>query len=118
MTRLCLAGRFQEASAIQLKYMDFIDALFLDVNPIPIKAAMNLAGYGVGSLRLPLCDMSGGPPGGPAPVHAPAGPAQRLSARAHASFMPGKQGPLLASVPATHALRTQGRPNFCSAARL
>ena len=61
MTHLCLEGRFQEASQIQLKYMDFIDALFLEVNPIPIKAAMNLAGYGVGSLRLPLCDMTNGP---------------------------------------------------------
>ncbi len=61
MTHLCLEGRFQEASQLQLKYMDFIDALFLEVNPIPIKAAMNLAGYGVGSLRLPLCDMTDGP---------------------------------------------------------
>ena len=61
MTHLCLAGRFQEASALQVRYMDFLDALFLEVNPIPIKAAMNLAGYGVGSLRLPLCDMSDGP---------------------------------------------------------
>lgn len=61
MSHLCLDGRFQEAAAIQLKYMDFIDALFLEVNPIPIKAAMNLAGYQVGSLRLPLCDMSEGP---------------------------------------------------------
>ena len=41
--------------------MDFIDSLFLEVNPIPIKAAMNLAGYDIGSLRLPLCDMSDGP---------------------------------------------------------
>ena len=56
MTHLCL-----EAAQLQLKYMDFIDALFLEVNPIPIKAAMNLAGYGVGSLRLPLCDMTDGP---------------------------------------------------------
>lgn len=61
MTHLCLDGHFEEASKLQLKYMDFIDALFLEVNPIPIKAAMNLAGYGVGSLRLPLCDMSDGP---------------------------------------------------------
>ena len=38
--------------------MNFIDALFLEVNPIPIKAAMNLAGYQVGGLRLPLCDMT------------------------------------------------------------
>ena len=58
MTHLCLADRFTEASALQLKYMDLIDALFLEVNPIPIKAAMKLAGYGVGSLRLPLCEMS------------------------------------------------------------
>ena len=61
MTHLCLDGRFEEASQLQLKYMDFIDALFLEVNPIPIKAAMNLAGYSVGSLRLPLCDMTDGP---------------------------------------------------------
>ena len=61
MTHLCLEYRFQEAAQLQLKYMDFIDALFLEVNPIPIKAAMNLAGYGVGSLRLPLCDMTDGP---------------------------------------------------------
>lgn len=61
MTHLCLEGKYEEASALQLKYMDFIDALFLEVNPIPIKAAMNLAGYGVGALRLPLCDMSDGP---------------------------------------------------------
>ena len=43
MTHLCLEGKFFEASDLQLKYMDFIDALFLEVNPIPIKAAMNLA---------------------------------------------------------------------------
>ena len=61
MTHLCLEGKFFEASDLQLKYMDFIDALFLEVNPIPIKAAMNLAGYDIGSLRLPLCDMSDGP---------------------------------------------------------
>ncbi len=60
MTHLCLEGRFGEAGALQLRYMDFIDALFLEVNPIPIKAAMNLVGYDVGSLRLPLCDMSNG----------------------------------------------------------
>ena len=34
--------------------------LFLGVNPIPIKTALNLAGYEVGSLRLPLCAMSDG----------------------------------------------------------
>ena len=61
MSHLCLEGNYEEASRIQIEYMDFIDALFLEVNPIPIKAAMNLAGYDIGSLRLPLCDMSDGP---------------------------------------------------------
>ena len=38
--------------------MDLIDALFTEVNPIPIKAAMNLLGQEAGPLRLPLCDIS------------------------------------------------------------
>ncbi len=40
-----------------LKYLKLINALFIEVNPIPIKTAMNLMGMGVGSLRMPLCDM-------------------------------------------------------------
>ena len=60
MSHLCLEGRFQEAAALQIEYTDLIDALFLEVNPIPIKTALNLAGYEVGSLRLPLCAMSNG----------------------------------------------------------
>ena len=58
MTRLCLANDFEAASKLQLQYMDLIDALFIEVNPIPIKAAMNLLGMDAGSLRLPLCDIS------------------------------------------------------------
>ena len=58
MTRLCLEGDFEAASRLQLQYMDLIDALFIEVNPIPIKAAMNLMGMDAGSLRLPLCDIS------------------------------------------------------------
>ena len=58
MARLCLDNDFEAASKLQIKYMDLIDALFLEVNPIPIKAALNLAGMKVGGLRLPLCDMS------------------------------------------------------------
>ena len=58
MSHLCLKGDFAEASKLQIAHMNFIDALFLEVNPIPIKAAMNLAGYQVGGLRLPLCDMT------------------------------------------------------------
>ena len=41
--------------ALQLEYLDLIHALFADVNPIPVKAAMNLMGMRVGECRLPLC---------------------------------------------------------------
>ena len=58
MAHLCLEGRFDQASRVQIDYMDFIDALFVEVNPIPIKAALNLLGKGAGPLRLPLCDMT------------------------------------------------------------
>ena len=58
ISHLCLEGKFEEASCVQIAHMDLIDALFLEVNPIPIKAAMNLMNMGAGPLRLPLCDMS------------------------------------------------------------
>lgn len=58
MTKLCLDNDFEAASKLQIKYMDLIDALFLEVNPIPIKAALNLVGMEMGELRLPLCEMS------------------------------------------------------------
>ena len=58
MSHLCLENDFEEASKIQIQYMDLIDALFIEVNPIPIKAAMNLLGMEAGPLRLPLCDIS------------------------------------------------------------
>ena len=58
MTHLCLDNDFAAASRLQIRYMDLIDALFTEVNPIPIKAAMNLLGMDAGSLRLPLCDIS------------------------------------------------------------
>ena len=58
MSHLCLEDRFTEAAQLQIGYMDLIDALFTEVNPIPIKAAMNLAGHQAGGLRLPLCDIS------------------------------------------------------------
>ncbi|MDR2502745.1 MAG: 4-hydroxy-tetrahydrodipicolinate synthase [Oscillospiraceae bacterium] len=57
MTAACLAGDFKTGAELQLKYLELIDDLFIEVNPIPIKTAMNLMGKGVGSLRLPLCDM-------------------------------------------------------------
>ena len=53
-----LEGDFQRATALQLQYLKLMDALFIEVNPIPVKTAMNLMGMAVGSLRLPLCDMA------------------------------------------------------------
>ena len=58
MSHLCLANDFEAASKLQIQYMDLIDALFCEVNPIPVKTAMNLMGMEAGPLRLPLCDMS------------------------------------------------------------
>lgn len=58
MSHLCLENDFQAASKLQIEYMDFIDALFCEVNPIPVKAALNLIGLEAGPLRLPLCDIS------------------------------------------------------------
>ena len=58
MSHLCLKNDFEAASRLQIRYMDLIDARFIEVNPIPIKAAMNLLGMNAGPLRLPLCDIS------------------------------------------------------------
>ncbi len=52
-----LEGDIKGSIDLQLKAIDLIKALFCEVNPIPVKAAMNLMGYEVGSCRLPLCDM-------------------------------------------------------------
>ena len=53
-----LAGDLAEALRIQLRTVPLVKALFSDVNPIPVKAAMNLLGQSVGECRLPLCPMS------------------------------------------------------------
>ena len=58
MTRLCLEGDFKNASVLQLKYLDLIGKLFIEVNPIPVKTALNLMGMEVGELRMPLCEMA------------------------------------------------------------
>ena len=58
MSHLCLENDFESASKLQIEYMDLIDALFIEVNPIPIKTAMNLMGMQAGHLRLPLCEMT------------------------------------------------------------
>ncbi len=53
----CLKGEYKKAAALQLKYLELINALFVEVNPIPIKEAMNIRGMGVGYYRLPLAEM-------------------------------------------------------------
>ena len=52
------AGDVVKARAIQLEYLDLINALFCEVNPIPVKEAMNQMGMDVGGYRLPLCEIS------------------------------------------------------------
>ena len=49
-------GKTEEAGKLQIDYSDLIDALFCEVNPIPVKTAMRLMGFEVGKLRLPLTD--------------------------------------------------------------
>jgi len=53
-----MEGRRAEAVATQLRYLDLIDALFMEVNPIPIKTAMDLMGMDIKYYRLPLCSMA------------------------------------------------------------
>lgn len=54
-----LTGNTTKACEMQLHYLKLIKALFMEVNPIPVKTAMNLMGMNVGNLRLPLSEMEG-----------------------------------------------------------
>lgn len=58
MAQYCLENNFAEASKLQIKYLDLINNLFVEVNPIPVKEAMNLIGVNVGGCRMPLYPMS------------------------------------------------------------
>lgn len=58
MTQYCLENNFAEASKLQLEYMDLINNLFIEVNPIPVKEAMNMMGAETGPCRMPLCEMT------------------------------------------------------------
>ncbi|MBE6995502.1 MAG: 4-hydroxy-tetrahydrodipicolinate synthase [Ruminococcaceae bacterium] len=53
-----LEGRQDEARANTIKYLKLMNDLFIEVNPIPVKSAMNMMGLNVGPMRLPLCEMS------------------------------------------------------------
>ena len=56
LVRLFLGGETREACALQLRFLPLIGSLFREPNPSPIKAAMEMLGFGVGSVRLPLLD--------------------------------------------------------------
>ena len=58
MTKKYFEGKIEEATKMQLEVIDLTDALFVEVNPIPVKHALNLMGYNFGIPRLPLIEMS------------------------------------------------------------
>lgn len=58
--QLYFDGKVEESARLQLEYMDLIHALFIDVNPIPVKDAMNQMGFAAGPCRMPLYPMSDG----------------------------------------------------------
>lgn len=56
--QLWFDGKTAASAALQLKLLDLCNVLFCDVNPIPVKAAMNMLGYNAGACRLPLVPTS------------------------------------------------------------
>ena len=63
MNEICrqyFLGNTMESRRIFLKYLELMNALFVDVNPMPVKAAMRLMGWDCGGCRLPLTDVSEG----------------------------------------------------------
>lgn len=55
--QLYFDGKTEESAALQIRLMGLIQALFCDVNPIPVKEAMNLLGWNAGECRLPLAEL-------------------------------------------------------------
>lgn len=58
MAHAALAGDFKTASRLQIEYLELINALFMTVNPIPVKTALAQMGLCDIEMRLPLCEMS------------------------------------------------------------
>lgn len=58
MVHKYLSGDVSGALKIQLDIVPLVNALFSDVNPIPVKEALNILGWDIGNCRLPLCEMS------------------------------------------------------------
>lgn len=57
MCRLFFEGKVKESAKLQLELLDLVNALFIEVNPIPAKTAMQMLGYFSDEMRLPLCEM-------------------------------------------------------------
>lgn len=57
MCSLYFEGKTEQSAQLQIKLIDIIDAMFCEVNPIPLKTAMGLMGLCSGEVRLPLCEM-------------------------------------------------------------
>lgn len=55
---LCLEGSYAEATELYAKYASLFSALFIETNPIPVKAALKMMGMDSGILRLPLTEIS------------------------------------------------------------
>ncbi len=55
-----LRGDVETARKLQLKYLELVNCLFIEVNPIPVKTALNLMGLEAGKLRMPLYEMEEG----------------------------------------------------------
>lgn len=53
-----LQGEVKKSTELQLKYLPLLDEIFSEVNPIPIKKALNLMGIEVGGLRMPLTELT------------------------------------------------------------
>lgn len=58
LTHLCLKNDFAAAGKLQIYLKGFCDAMFCEVNPIPVKTALGLLGWRVGELRSPMCPPS------------------------------------------------------------
>ncbi len=58
ITAKALEGDYAGAVALQNKYLEVMNNMFIDVNPIPVKEAMNIMGFNMGECRLPLCNTS------------------------------------------------------------
>ena len=57
LTQKFLDGDLKGSLELQLKMLDIMDSMFVEVNPIPVKTAMNVLGFEVGPLRMPMCEM-------------------------------------------------------------